>query len=170
MKRTKRQKSLPAAKAARMLRKKVSQTKVAYDVATASAETIGHRTAMMGRAMIDPSLLSNPEFATMGREKLMVSGKAAMAMMRQGVGAHRVWSDYWFQQMQRSWTLLPQLAASRTPSRFMQVATDTVGTSIADFMMVCMKATNFSEAIVDAGAKPIHRAVVGNSKRLPSAA
>lgn len=170
MKRTKRQKSLPAARAARMLRKKVSQTKVAYDVATASAETIGHRTALMGRAMIDPSRLSNPEFATMGREKLMVNGKAAMAMMRQGVGAHRVWSDYCFQQMQRSWTVFPQLAASRTPGRFMQVATDSAGTSIADFFAFCMKATSFSEAIVDAGAKPIHQAVVSNAKRLARAA
>ena len=170
MKRTKRQKALPAAKAARMLRKKVSQTKVAYDVATASAETIGHRTAMMGRAMIDPSALSNPEFATMGREKLVVGAEAAMAMMRRSVGAHRVWSDYWFQQMQRSFTVLPQLAGSRTPSRLMQVASGSIGTSIADFMTLCMKATNFSEAIVDAGAKPIHRAVVGNSKRLARAA
>jgi len=170
MKRTTRQKTLPAARAARMLRKKVSQTKVAYDVATASTETIGHRTAMMGRAMTDPSVLSNPEFATMGREKLVVGGEAAMAMMRQAVGVHRVWSDYWFQQMQRSFAAVPQLAGSTTPTRLMQVATGSIGTSIADLMTFWMKATNFSQAIVDAGAKPIHRAVVGNSKRLARAA
>lgn len=87
-----------AARAGRLLRKKASQTKVAYDVATASAETISHRTAMMGRAMIDPAAL------------------------------------------------------------------------IADFFTFCMKATDFSDAIVDAGAKSIHRAVVGNSRRLAKTA
>jgi hypothetical protein len=106
----------------------------------------------------------------MSREKLIVGGKAAMAMMRQAAGAHRVWSDYYFQQMQRSTALIPQLAASRTPTRLMQVATVSVGTSIADFFAFCMKATNFSEAIVDAAAKPIHRVVVDNSKRLAKVA
>ena len=170
MKRTKRQRPMPAARATRMLRKKASQTKVAYDVATAAAETIGHRTTMMGRTMIDPSTLSNPEFATMASEKVMVGGKAAITMMHQAVGAHRVWSDYWFQQLQRSLVVIPQLASSRTPTRLMQVAANSAGTSVADFFAFCMKATNFSEAIVDAGAKPIHRAVVANSKRLAKAA
>jgi hypothetical protein len=171
MKRHKRQKNLSTrAKATRTLRKKLSQAKVAYDVTTASAETIGHRAILIGGAMTNPAGLSNPEFATMGHEKVLVGGQAAMVMMRRMGGAHRIWTDFWFQQMQRTWTVLPQLAGSRTPERLIQVATDSAGTVMSDCMAFWMKATNFSEAIADAGAKPIHRAVVSNAKRLARAA
>jgi hypothetical protein len=171
MKRHKRQKPLPTtAKATRVLRKRLSQAKVAYDVTTASAETIGHRGAMIGRAMSSPGGFSNPELATMGNEKLLVGGQAAMAMMRRMGGAHRLWTDFWFQQMQRTCAVLPQLAGSRTPARLIQVATASAGTLMSDYMAFWMKAGSFSEAIADAGAKPIHRAAVGNAKRLARAA
>ena len=171
MKRRKRQKALSrTAKATRTLRKKLSQAKVAYDVTTASAETIAHRTALIGRAMADPAGLSNPEFSTMSHEKLLVGSQAAMAMMRRMGGAHRIWTDFWFQQMQRTWTVLPQLAGSQTPARAIQVATVSAGTLMSDWMVFWMKATSASEAMADAGAKPIHRAVVSNAKRLGRAA
>jgi len=170
MTRHKRKKtSSTRAKATRTLRKKLSQAKVAYDVTTASAETIAHRTALIGRTMADPAVLSNPEFATMGHEKLLAGSQAAMAMIRRMGGAHRIWSDFWFQQMQRSYTVLPQFAGSRTPMRLMQVATDSAGTLISDCMAFWMKATTLSEAMADAGAKPIHCAVVSNAKRLARA-
>jgi hypothetical protein len=169
MKRTKRQKTLPAsAKATRMLRKKVSQAKVAYDGAAASAETSGHRTAKMGPAMMDPTL-SNPELSTVSHERLLVGDQTAMAMMRRMESVHRIWRDFWFQQMQRSFTVLPQLAGSRTPTRLMQVATDSTHTLMSDLVAFWMKATNFSESVADAGAKPIHRDVIGNAKRLAAA-
>ena len=171
MKRHTRQKSRSTtAKATRTLRKKLSQAKVAYDMTTASAETIGHRAVMIGRAMTSPSGLSNREFATMGNEKLLVGSQAALAMMRRMAGAHRLWADFWFQQMQRTFTVLPQLAGSQTPARLIQVATASAGTMMSDCMAFWMKAGRLSEAIADAGAKPIRHAVVGNAKRLARAA
>ena len=171
MKRHKRKKKLSTtAKATRTIRKKLSQAKVAHDVTTGSAETIAHRTALIGRAMADPAGLSNPEFATMSHEKIFAGSLAAMAMMRRMGGAHRIWTDFWFQQMQRTWTVLPQLAGSQTPARVIQVATASAGTLMSDWMVFWMKATRVSESIADAGAKPIHRAVVGNAKRLGRAA
>jgi hypothetical protein len=162
--------SSTAVKATRTIRKKLSQAKVAYDVTTASAETIGHRAAMIGRAMTNPSGLSNPEFTTMGQEKVVVGAQAAIAMMRRMGGAHRLWSDFCFQQMQRTWNVLPQLAGSRTPAHLAQVAAVSAGTLMSDCMAFWMKAINASEAVADAGAKPIRRAVVGNAKRLARAA
>ena len=171
MKRHKRKRPSPTlAKATRTLRKKLSQAKVAYDVTTASAETIGHRAALIGKAMTNPAGLSNPEFATMSREKLLVAGQAATAMMRQMAGAHRIWTDFWFQQMQRTWTMLPQLGGSHSPARLIQLATASAGTLMSDYTAFWMKAANLSDAIADAGAKPIHRAVVSNAKRLAKAA
>lgn len=158
------------ATATRSLRKKLSQAKVALDVATASAETIGHRTAMIRAAMTNPTGLANPEFATMSREKLVVAGEAATAMMRRMGGAHRIWTDYWFQQMQRACAALPELAGSRTPTRLMQVATVSAGTWMSDCMAFWMKATNFSENVADAAAKPIRRSVVANANRLANSA
>ena len=141
MKRTKRQRRLPVTQATSK-RSKVSNTKVAYDVSTDPADPIGHRMAMM---MSDPSASPSPEFADMGREKMTVGGEVVMAMMHKALGAHRAWSDYWFHQMQRSCSVLPELGASRTPTRLMQVATNSVGASIADFFALCMNAANFSE-------------------------
>jgi hypothetical protein len=170
MKRRKRRKpSSPAAKATRTLRKKLARAKVAYDVTTASAETIGHRTAMIGRAMTSRAELSNPEFATMSREKLLAAGQAAAAMMQQMGGAQRIWTDFWFRQMQRTCAVLPALAGSRTPARLIQVATGSAGAWMADCTAFWTKTVELAEAVADAGAKPIHRTVVRNAKRLARA-
>ena len=171
MKRHKRQQlSSAGTKATRTLRKKLARAKVAYDVTTASAETIGHRTAMIGRAMTRPGGLSNPEFTTMGHEKLLAAGQAASAMMRQMGGAQRIWTDFWFQQMQRTCAMLPALAGSRTPTRLVQVATGSAGAWMADCTALWAKTIELAEAVGDAGAKPIHRTVVSNAKRLARAA
>lgn len=167
--RTRRTAVSTRARATRSIRKKLARAKVALDVTTASAETIGHRAAIMGEAMTNPAGVSNPEFATMSREKFVVAGEAATAMMRRMGGAHRIWTDFWFQQIQRTCAVLPELAGSRTPARLMQVATVSAGNLMSDYMAFWMKATNFSEAVADAGARPIHRAVVGNAKRLAKA-
>lgn len=171
MKRHQRQKS-PAkvAKASHTIRRKLSQAKVAYDVATASAQTIGRRAAMIGKAMTNPAELANPEFTTMGHEKMLVAGQMATAAMRRLGGAQRLWADFWFQQMQRSYATLPQLASSRTPARLMEVAVVSAGDLIADYMAFWMKATTFSDTIANAVAKPVHRAVASNAKRLARAA
>jgi hypothetical protein len=170
MKRHKRPKKLSTrAKATRTPRKKLTQPKIAY-ATTASAETIAHRTAPIGRAMTSPSELPNPEAAAIGRENVLVGSQAAMATMRRMSGAHRIWSDFWLQQMQRTFTLAPQLAGSQTPARLIQVATDCAGTLMVDCMAFWMKATNFPEAVGDPGNKPIHRTVVGNARRLERAA
>ena len=167
MKRNKRQKpSSSGTKAARTLRKKIARAKVAYDVTTASAETIGHRAAIIGKAMTNPAGLSHPEIATMGNEKLLAAGQAATVMMRRMGGAQRIWTDFWFQQMQRTCAVLPALAGSRTPTRLVQVATGSAGAWMADCTALWAKTIELAEAVSDAGAKPIHRTVVRNAKRL----
>ena len=157
------------AQATRTLRKKLSQPKVAYDVTSASAETVGHRT-VIGKVATNPAEVSDPEVASRNQDNLVVGSQAAVAMMQRMGGAHRIWSDFWFQQMQRSFSVLPELAGSRTPVRLLQVAADSAGTLMSDCMSLWMKSTNFSEAVQDAGGKHTPRAIVSNAKRLARAA
>lgn len=158
------------AKASRALRGKLSQAKVAYDIATASAETIGHRAKLIGKEMANPAALPHPEVATMAFEKLLVAGQVATALMNKLGGGQRLWADFWFQQMQRSLAALPLLSSNPSPMRMARIATESAGTMMADYASFWIKATNFTDMVANAGAMPIHRAVVANAKRLSRAA
>jgi len=158
-----------AAKSVRTMRRKLDQVKVAQDTATASAQTIGHRSRLIGLAMMNPAELSNPEFSTMCSEKLAVAHKAAAAMVGQSAGVQRAWTEFWFQQVQRSWAAAPQFAGSMTQGRFMQAAASATGTFLSDWMALGAKIARVSEAMADAAAKPVRRAAVNNAKRLVGA-
>ena len=165
MKRNKRQKRTLStrAPATRTLRKKLSQSKVAHDVTSVSAQTVGHRTAI-GKVATNPAAVSEPESAHSSQDNL-VGSQEVVAMMRRMGGAHRIWSEFWFQQTQRSFDALPQLAGSRTPVRLLLVAVDCAGTFMSDCMSLWMKSTNFSKDVQHTGGKPIHRATVSNVSR-----
>lgn len=158
------------AKASRALRGKLSQAKVAYDIATASAETIGHRAKLIGREMANPAALPHPEVAAMTFEKVLVAGQVATALMSKLGQGQRLWADFCFQQMQRSLAALPRLAGNTSPMRVAQVATESAGTMMADYASFWVKATNFTDMVTSAGATPIRRAVLANAKRLSRAA
>jgi len=158
-----------AANSVRTMRRRLAQAKVAYDTTTASAQTIGHRTHLMGQAMMNPAGLCNPEFSTMCSEKLVVAHRAVAAMVGQSSGIHRAWTEFWVQQMQRSWAAVPQFAGSSTPGRFMQAAAISAGTLLSDWMALGAKIANVSEAMADAAARPVRRAAVNNANRLAKA-
>lgn len=158
-----------AAKSVRTMRRRLDQAKVAYDTTNASAQTIGHRTHLMGQAMMSPAGLCNPEFSTMCSEKLVVAHRAVAAMVGQSGGIHRAWTEFWFQQMQRSWAAAPQFAGL-TPGRFMQAAAISAGTLLSDWMALGATIAKASEAMADAAAKPVRRVAVSNAKRLARAA
>jgi hypothetical protein len=158
------------AKTSRAQRGKLSQAKVAHDIATASAETIAHRATLIGQQMANPAALRHPEVATMTFEKFLVAGQMATGMMRKLGNGQRLWADFWFQQMQRSLAALPHLAGNPSPMRMAQIATDSAGTMMADYASFWIKATNFADVMANAGATPIHRAVLANAKRLSRAA
>ena len=159
-----------AAKTVRTMGRRLAQAKVAYDTTAASAQTIGHRTSLIGRAMTNPAELGNPEFSTMCTEKLVVANQAVAAMVGQSGGMQRAWSEFWFQQMRRSWAAAPQLIGSVTPGRFLQVAATSAGTLLSDWMALGASIAKVSEAMADAAAKPVRRVAVGNAKRLAKAA
>jgi hypothetical protein len=171
---TRRKPSAPsiraAAKSVRTMRRKLSQAKVARDTATATAETIAYRAAMIGRELANPAGLSHPEIATMTFEKVVVAGQVATAMLRQLGTGQRLWTDFWFQQMQRSLAALPQMAAIPSSARAMQIAAASAGTMMADWTSFWFKAAAFTDAAANAGTKPVHRAVMANAKRLSRAA
>lgn len=158
-----------AVKTVRTMGRRLAQAKVAYDTTAASAQTIGHRTSLIGRAMMTPGQLGNPEFSTMCTEKLAVANQAVAAMVGQSGGIQRAWSEFWLQQMQRSWAAAPHFIGSVTPGRFMQVAANSAGTLLSDWMALGASIAKVSEAMADAAAKPVRRAAVGNAKRLARA-
>ena len=170
MKRNKRHKRTLSTRgqSTRPLRKKLSQAKVAYGT-RASADRVGHRIAIGKVAtnpaeVSNPEIVSDPEIATRTQNNLLVGSSAAGAMMRRMGGAHQIWSDFWLQQMQRSFDVLPQLAGSRTPVRLLLVAVDAAGTLMSDCMSFWMKSTNFAKAVQDAGGEPVQRVIDSNAK------
>src|SRR3712207_4969941 len=52
-----------------------------HEMALASVQTIGYRTAMMFQAFGDPVAMSNPEFTLMGHEKVEAAVESHRAMM-----------------------------------------------------------------------------------------
>src|SRR5688572_22122134 len=136
-----------AANSVRTMRRRLAQAKVAYDTTTASAQTIGHRTHLIGLAMMNPAGLCNPEFSTMCSEKLAVANQAVTAMAQQSGGLQRIWTEFWFQQMQRCWAAAPQFAGSLTPGRFMQATAISAGALMSDWMALGAKIANVSEAM-----------------------
>ena len=157
------------ANSVRTMRRRVAQAQVAYETTTASAQTIGHRSRLIGLAMMNPAGLCNPEFSTMCSEKLVAANQALAAMAQRSGGIQRAWTEFWFQQMRRSWTAAPQFATSVTPGRFMQAAAVSAGTLLSDWMALGAKIANVSEGMADAAAKPIRGAAVNNAKRLARA-
>ena len=104
---------------------------------------------------MNPAGLCNPEFSTMCSEKLVVANRAVAAMVGQSGGIQRAWTEFWFQQMQRSWAAAPQFAGSLTPGRFMQAAAISAGTLLSDWMALGATIAKVSEAMADAAAKPV---------------
>src|SRR3954467_15401332 len=51
------------------------------EMALASIQTIGYRTAMMMQAMGDPVAMANPEFMLMGREKIEAAVESHQAIV-----------------------------------------------------------------------------------------
>lgn len=166
----KRARNAPTAKGARALRTRLTRAKRAYDAAHASAKTIAHRSAMIGRELAAPTGFADPEFALMSREKMLAAGLAANAMLLRFAGGRRIWTDFWFQQLRRSLAVLPQIAASRSPAHLAQVAVASGGTLMSDCFALWLKTTDLTEAVADAGARPIHRAATANARRLGTAA
>lgn len=156
----------PTTKAGRALRTKLGRARRTYDMADASARTIAHRGAMIGRELVAPTGFADPEFARMGHEKVQAAGEAATAMLRRCASGHRMWTDFWFQQMRRSIAVLPQIAASRSPTHLAQIAATSGGALLSDCFALWAKAADLSEAVADAGARPIHRAATANARRL----
>jgi hypothetical protein len=170
MKRRKRSRHpVLGANSVRTMRRKMAQAQVAYDTTTASAQTIGHRSRLIGLAMMNPAGLCHPEFSTMCSEKLVAANQAAIAMAQRSGGIQRAWTEFWFQQMQRSWTAAPQFAGSITAGRFMQTAAISAGTLLSDWMALGAKIANVSEGMADAAAKPVRRTAVNNARRLARA-
>ncbi len=160
----------PTTTAGRALRGKLARAKRAADIANVSAQTIAHRGVMIGRELAAPTGFADPEFARMGREKVLAAGEAGNAMLWRFAGGHRVWTDFWFQQLRRSFSVLPQIAASRSPVHLAQIVAHSGGTLMSDCFALWAKAANLSEAVADAGARPIHRVAAANARRLGRAA
>ncbi len=152
-----------------MTRTRLSRAKRSADLATASAATIAHRGVMIGRELVAPTGFADPEFALMAREKVLAAGQATNAMLRRCAGSHRIWTDFWFQQVSRALAVLPQVAASRSPAQLARIAVASGGVLMSDCFALWAKTADLTETVADAGARPFHRAATANARRLGTA-
>lgn len=159
----------PKTKAGRATLARLGRTKRAVQLTQAAAQTIAHRSSMMGREMISPTGSANPEFARMGLEKIFAAGEAQVAMLKRLTASHGIWTSFWFQQAQRGVTLLPQLALSGTPTRMAETIHRAGSMMVADYTALWAKAVTLTEVVADAGARPIYRAAAANARRLGAA-
>jgi len=157
---------LQATKAGRALRGKLARARRAHELANASAATIAHRGVMIGRELATPTGFADPEFARMGQEKVLAAGLAATAMLQRFAGGHRIWTDFWLQQLRRSFSVLPQIAASRSPVHLAQIAALSGGALMSDCVALWARTAELSQAAADAAARPVHRVAVANARRL----
>jgi hypothetical protein len=64
------------------------------EMALASVQTIGYRTAMMLQALGDPVAMANPEFTLMGHEKVEAAVESHRAMLESGQALIEGWTAW----------------------------------------------------------------------------
>ena len=86
------------------------------EMALASAQVIGHRTARMAGAGAAPGERDRREFALMGSEKIEAGARSGRAMASYLTTMNPQWGAQAFQNMMRTSAAVMALAGSRTPA------------------------------------------------------
>ncbi|WP_158047883.1 phasin family protein [Skermanella pratensis] len=136
------------------------------EMALASVQTIGYRTAMMMQAVGDPVAMTNPEFTLMGQEKVEAAIQSHHAMMDSCRAMFEGWSAWVMGQAGTTAKAMTELATCRTPADVVRIQQNFVQCS---FVNATNAATKLTEAVIrmtDAGLVPIHKVAYANAERL----
>jgi hypothetical protein len=137
-----------------------------HEMALASVQTIGYRTAMMFQAFGDPVAMSNPEFTLMGHEKVEAAVESQRAMMESTQNLLEGWTAWAFGQARTNAKAFSELAACRTPADILGVQQHYLQSTWINATTAAAKLAQASIRITDAGLIPVHKVVSANAKRL----
>jgi hypothetical protein len=155
--------AVPLARTTRELTRTARRT---VELATVSAETIGHRTAMMVKAAGDPVALSNPEFTLMVREKVEAFARAFGAVG----GGFQVMQGIWMAaavgQSMATAQAMAALAACRTPEQVVAVQRRYIEAVTTDAAAAGSRFVHAAAEIAGSGLLPVHKVAAANAKRL----
>jgi len=136
------------------------------EMALASVQTIGYRTAMMLQAFGDPVAMANPEFALMGHEKVEAAVESQRAMMGSAQALFEGWTAWAFGQATTTTRAFAELATCRTPADIISVQQHYLQSTWINATTAAAKLTQAVIRITDAGLIPVHKVASANAKRL----
>ncbi len=136
------------------------------EMALASAQTIGYRTAMLLQAFGDPVAMSNPEFTLMGHEKVEAAVESQRAMMESTQYLFESWTSWAFGQARTNAKAFTELASCRNPTDVFGVQQHYLQSSWINASTAAAKLAQAMVRITDAGLIPVHKVASANAKRL----
>jgi hypothetical protein len=137
-----------------------------HEMALASAQTIGYRTAMMFQAFGDPVAMTNPEFTLMGHEKVEAAVESHRAMMESGQALFESWTAWAFGQANTTTKAFAELATCRSPADVIGVQQHYLLSTWINATTTAAKLAQAAVRIADAGLIPVHKVASANAKRL----
>jgi hypothetical protein len=136
------------------------------EMAVASAQTIGYRTAMMLQTFGDPVAMSNPEFTLMGHEKVEAAVESHHAMVGSAQALLESWTAWAFGQANTTTKAFTELATCRTPADIIGVQQHYLLSTWINATAAAAKLAQAAIRITDAGLIPVHKVASANAKRL----
>ena len=135
------------------------------EVGLASAQTIGHRTAMMAAAFGDPVAMANPEFIRMGTEKVEAAAEAGHAMASGMNELGRAWLALLSGQGLTAGFAFG-LGGFGNPAALAELQRRTMTEAMTAGLNAGLRVAEAYSAIASAGLAPVHRTVSANARRL----
>src|SRR4051812_1533480 len=136
------------------------------EMALASVQTIGYRTAMMLQALGDPVAMANPEFTLMGHEKVEAAVESHRAMLGSGQALIESWTAWALGQANSTTKAFAELVTCRTPAQFIGVQQHYLQSTWTNATAAAAKLTQAAIRITDSGLIPVHKVMAANAKRL----
>jgi hypothetical protein len=136
------------------------------EMATASAQVIGHRTSRPALAGYVPSARDQREFALMGREKGEAALESAQAVGVRMLMLNQQYAALAFKQMLSASVALMSIAASRTAAESVDRQSKLVRDTMTSSVVAASKLSGSTAQLAQSALKPVHTRVSGNVRRL----
>jgi hypothetical protein len=136
------------------------------EMATASAQVIGHRTNRLALAGSVPSARDQREFALMGQEKGDAALESARAVGVRMLMLNQQFAALAFKQMLSASVALISIAASRTGAESVDRQSKLVRDTMNSSVVAASKLSASMAHLALRALKPVHARVSGNVRRL----
>jgi hypothetical protein len=137
-----------------------------HEMALASVQTIGYRTAMMMQAFGDPVAMTNPEFALMGREKMEAAVESHQAIVSSFQRLMEGLFSWAAGQHHDNTRTVVELATCRNPAQFLTIQQRYIHGTCINAANAAARFTEAAIRLTGAGLIPVHKVASANAKRL----